>query len=135
MPARFMLDSDACIYIQANKPRVVMDRFDALGTGEAVMSVVTFGELRFGAEKSRLRDQNFALLHELTTALPVLPLPARAADAYGAIRADLTRRGELIGANDLWIAAHARAAGLTLVTNNEREFRRVPGLAVENWAA
>ena len=67
--------------------------------------------------------------------IPVQPLPPAAGAAYGSIRATLERRGETIGNNDLWIAAHALTAGLTLVTNNEREFRRVPGLSVENWAA
>ena len=62
------------------------------------------------------------------------PLPEKAAEIYGFIRADLESRGEMIGNNDLWIAAHALASGLTLVTNNEKEFRRVPGLKVQNWA-
>src|SRR5258706_466057 len=74
------------------------------------------------------------LLRELARVLPVMGLPETAADAYGTIRAELERKGQMIGNNDLWIAAHARAAGLTLVTNNEREFRRVRGLKVENWA-
>ncbi len=67
--------------------------------------------------------------------MPALPLPADAGEAYGDIRAALERSGRMIGNNDLWIAAHARAAGLILVTNNEREFMRVPGLVVDNWAA
>src|SRR5712664_1230457 len=74
------------------------------------------------------------LLRELARVLPVMGLPETAAEAYGAIRAELERKGQMIGNNDLWIAAHAKAAGLTLVTNNEREFRRVRGLKVENWA-
>jgi tRNA(fMet)-specific endonuclease VapC len=73
-------------------------------------------------------------LEELATAIPVLSLPDSAAESYGAIRAELEKKGHMIGNNDLWIAAHVRAAGLTLVTNNEREFRRVPGLKIENWA-
>jgi tRNA(fMet)-specific endonuclease VapC len=71
----------------------------------------------------------------LLSLMPALPLPASAGEAYGIIRAALERAGQTIGNNDLWIAAHARAAGLTLVTNNQREFKRVPGLTVENWAA
>jgi len=74
------------------------------------------------------------LLRELARVLPVMGLPETAAEAYGTIRAELERKGQMIGNNDLWIAAHAKAAGLTLVTNNEREFRRVRGLKVENWA-
>jgi tRNA(fMet)-specific endonuclease VapC len=73
-------------------------------------------------------------LGELAAAIPVLALPDMAAEAYGAVRAELERKGHMIGNNDLWIAAHVRAAGLTLVTNNEREFHRVTGLKIENWA-
>jgi tRNA(fMet)-specific endonuclease VapC len=75
-----------------------------------------------------------AQLRELLDLLPVLALPETAAEAYGAMRAELQSKGEMIGNNDLWIAAHALAAGLTLVTNNEKEFRRVRGLKVQNWA-
>lgn len=71
----------------------------------------------------------------MSEALPALPLPDRAAETYGFVRAELESRGEMIGNNDLWIAAHAMAEGLTLITNNEREFRRVRGLKVQNWAA
>jgi tRNA(fMet)-specific endonuclease VapC len=74
-------------------------------------------------------------LHELVHWLPALPLPEAAAEAYGNIRADLAAKGEMIGNNDLWIAAHAIASELTLVTNNEKEFRRVRGLKLQNWAA
>jgi len=74
-------------------------------------------------------------LHKLPEAIPALPLPENAAEAYGRIRADLAIRGEMIGNNNLWIAAHALAAELTLVTNNEKEFRRVLGLKIQNWAA
>jgi tRNA(fMet)-specific endonuclease VapC len=74
-------------------------------------------------------------LRELVQLLPALPLPEAAAESYGTIRADLESKGEVIGNNDLWIAAHALASGLTLVTNNEKEFRRVRGLRVQNWAA
>jgi tRNA(fMet)-specific endonuclease VapC len=135
MPPRFMLDTDTCIYIRRNKPPRVTERFAALVAGEAVVSVVSYGELRVGAEKSRWRERDLAVLEKLIAIIPVEPLPAAAADVYGSIRAELERRGEVIGNNDLWIAAHARASGLTLVTNNEREFRRVPGLQVENWVA
>jgi tRNA(fMet)-specific endonuclease VapC len=96
--------------------------------------VITFGELVSGAEKSAQRAAALKLLRELAQVLPVLGLPETAAEAYGTIRAELERKGQMIGNNDLWIAAHAKAAGLTLVTNNEREFRRVRGLKVENWA-
>ena len=72
-------------------------------------------------------------LAELAGLMPVMPLPAQAGEVYGTIRAALEAKGEMIGNNDLWIAAHAKASGLTLVTNNEREFRRVQGLTIQNW--
>ena len=135
MTARFLLDTDICIYFQEGRSEPVAERIRRLSPGEAVLSAITYGELRLGAEKSAKREAALHNIQELITLFPVEPVSAGAAEAYGAIRAVLGRRGQLIGANDLWIAAHARSAGLTLVTNNEREFRRVPDLKVENWAA
>jgi tRNA(fMet)-specific endonuclease VapC len=134
MEARYLLDTNICIYIRQNKPDGLLRRFQALRAGEAVLSVITFGELLYGAEKSRERSASLERLGELTALLPVLAMPPRAAESYGTIRAELERAGQMIGNNDLWIAAHAKAEGLTLVTNNEREFRRVRGLKVQNWA-
>ncbi|HET8925402.1 MAG TPA: type II toxin-antitoxin system VapC family toxin [Candidatus Acidoferrum sp.] len=134
MEPRFLLDTNICIYIRQKKPQTVLRRFNALTPGEAVLSVITFGELLYGAEKSAHRTTVLLQLQELARWLPVLALPEAAAAAYGAIRAELERRGQMIGNNDLWIAAHARAAELTVVTDNEREFRSVRGLKLENWA-
>lgn len=134
MEAQFLLDNNICIYIRRSKPELVLRRFKALRHGEAVLSVITFGELLYGAEKSVQRSLALEQLRELAEILPVLPLPQSAAETYGKIRAELERKGQMIGNNDLWISAHAKAAGLTLVTNNEREFRRVSGLKVQNWA-
>jgi tRNA(fMet)-specific endonuclease VapC len=133
MEARFILDTNICIYIRRHRPPEVMARFQRLKPGEAVISVITYGELSYGAEKSRRRTEALRQLQEFSALVPVLPLPSEAGEAYGAIRAALENRGELIGSNDLWIAAHAKASGLTLVTNNEREFKRVTGLKVQNW--
>jgi len=130
----YLLDTNICIYIRRNKPEPVLRRFQSLRHGEAVLSVITFGELLYGAEKSAQRSLALKQLQQLAELLPVLPLPESAAQTYGKIRAELERKGQMIGNNDLWIAAHARAAGLTLVTNNEREFRRVSGLKIQNWA-
>jgi tRNA(fMet)-specific endonuclease VapC len=135
MEARFLLDTNICIYIRRKEPEKVLRRFQTLREGEAVLSVITFGELVYGAEKSARRARALELLRELARVLPVMGLPEAAAEAYGTMRAELERKGQMIGNNDLWIAAHAKSAGLTLVTNNEREFRRVRGLKVENWAA
>jgi tRNA(fMet)-specific endonuclease VapC len=134
MEARFLLDTNICIYIRREKPEGVLRRFRTLRQGEAVLSVITFGELLYGAAKSTRGAEALRRLAELTDLLPVLGMPAEAAESYGTMRADLERRGEMIGNNDLWIAAHAKAAGLTLVTNDEREFRRVRGLKMQNWA-
>jgi tRNA(fMet)-specific endonuclease VapC len=133
MDARYLLDTNTCIYIRRKKTEEVLRRFRALRPGEAVLSVITFGELVYGAEKSAQRGAALELLRELAQVLLVQGLPETAAESYGAIRAELERQGEMIGNNDLWIAAHAKAAGLTLVTNNEREFQRVRGLRVQNW--
>jgi len=105
-------------------------RFRKLRPGEAALSVITYGELLYGAAKSKQRTIALERLHELVNFLPALPLPEAAAEAYGTIRAELESKGEMIGNNHLWIAAHAVAAGLTLITSNEREC----GLKVQNSA-
>lgn len=132
---RFLLDSDVCIYALERRHPAVAARFERLAAGDAIISVIAYGELCFGLEKSSQRYDSARNLRALTQIVPVAPLPADAAFEYGAIRAELERAGTPIGSNDLWIAAHARAAGLILVTNNEREFRRVPKLKVQNWTA
>ena len=97
------------------------------------MSSITLGELYYGAEKSARPPDNIAAIDEFCARIEVLDFPAKAAAHYGAMRAELARRGTPVGALDLLIGAHARAEGLTLVTNNLREFERMPGLNVENW--
>lgn len=133
MSARFMLDTNICIYIARRKPAAVLARFEKLHAGEAVLSVITYGELRFGASKSVRREDVLKDLEELTSLLPVRPMPTQAAEEYGRLRAHLEDTGKPIGGNDLWIAAHANAEKLVLVTNNTREFERVPDLKVQNW--
>jgi tRNA(fMet)-specific endonuclease VapC len=134
MAPRYLFDTNICLSIRRRRPAVILKRFQALQPGDAVISVITYGELRYGAEKSQERERALAILDNLITLIPAQPLPTAAGETYGAIRLDLERDGMMIGNNDLWIAAHARSAGLTLVTNNAREFQRVPGLALENWA-
>ena len=133
MEPRYLLDTNLCIYIRQKRPEEVLRRFRKLRPGEAVLSVITYGELLYGAAKSEQRVRAIEQLHELVSVLPALSLPEAAAEAYGTIRAELELNGEMIGNNDLWIAAHALAAGLILVTNNEKEFRRVRRLKVQNW--
>jgi len=130
---RYLLDTNICIYIRRERPRSVLDRFKALAPGSTAISVVTHGELIYGACKSSDSERAMSVLQELTALIPVLPMAVEVAKAYGVIRSDLAARGELIGNNDLWIAAHAKSLGLTVVTNNESEFRRVNGLNIENW--
>lgn len=130
---RFLLDTNICIYIRRQRPPAVEARFRSLRAREAIISVITYGELRYGADKSRDRERALDLLDRLVTLLPVLPLPLEAGAAYGTIRADLERRGEVIGNNDLWIAAHALSTGLILATNNTREFARIGGLQLADW--
>jgi tRNA(fMet)-specific endonuclease VapC len=130
---RYMLDTDICIYIANQRPPKVQDRFAQLVPGDVAMSVVTYGELRYGAEKSSKSRAAHRSLDEFVELVPVLLFNREAGVLYGSIRFDLQRRGLPIGQNDLWIAAHCLQLGLTLVTNNEREFRRIPNLAIENW--
>jgi tRNA(fMet)-specific endonuclease VapC len=134
MEPRYLLDTNICIYIRQERPEEVLRRFRKLRPGEAALSIITYGELLYGAAKSDQRVSALERLRELIHFLPSLSLPEAAAEAYGTIRAELESKGETIGNNDLWIAAHAVAARLTLVTNNEREFRRVRGLKIQNWA-
>ena len=133
MEVRFLLDTNVFIHIRQRRPPAVLARFNRLKAGEAAISVITYGELLYGVEKSRLREQAFRELTELVSLLPVLALPVQAGTNYGTIRAALEAKGEIIGNNDLWIAAHAKAAELILVTNNEQEFRRITGLKMQNW--
>jgi tRNA(fMet)-specific endonuclease VapC len=135
MEPRYLLDTNICIYIRQKRPDAVLRRFQKLRPGEAVLSVITYGELLYGAAKSERRRDALERLRELIQLLPALSLPETAAETYGKIRAELESKGQMIGNNDLWIGVHAVAAGLTLVTNNEKEFRRVPGLKIQNWTA
>ena len=132
---KYMLDTNAIIHLRQHRSSKMTSRVVTMPVGEAVMSVITYGELRTGAEKSDHREARLTTLEAMTSIVSVVELLPEVGTTYGQIRSHLERRGELIGPNDLWIAAHARASGLTLVTSNEREFRRVPDLQVENWAA
>ena len=135
MPVRYLLDTNICIYIAKHNPPTVRARFERHAANELAMSVVTLGELRHGAEKSQAREKALATLNRLEARIQVAPLTETAGEHYGQIRAALETRGQIIGNNDLWIAAHARAEGWILVTNNESEFNRVEGLQLENWVS
>jgi tRNA(fMet)-specific endonuclease VapC len=131
---RYLLDTNICIYIRQKKPPEVMRHFERLKPGDAGISVITYGELIYGTEKSAHRSEAMRRLQDLVTVLPALPMPEGAANIYGKLGSELEARGEMIGNNDLWIAAHAITAQAILVTNDESEFRRVRGLRLQNWA-
>lgn len=130
---RYMLDTNIIAYAKNRRPEGVLRRFLQCRPEDMCISSITMAELEYGACNSSRPEQNRLALMTFLARIEVVPFGADAAREYGDIRADLTRRGALIGANDLLIAAHARALGLTLVTNNCREFDRVEGLKVENW--
>jgi tRNA(fMet)-specific endonuclease VapC len=132
---RYLLDTDICIYIARRKPAKVGARFDRLRPGELGMSVITFLELVYGACKSQHPAENLALIEQFERIVPAQPLEAAASQTYGKLRVELESKGSRIGAYDMLIAAHALSLGLTLVTNNVREFGRVEGLVLENWMA
>ena len=130
----YMLDTNICIYAIKEQPREVICRLLAEDASEICISSLTFAELMHGVWKSAKIDQNRAALTLFLSAIRIMDFDARAAEEYGKIRADLEKRGTPIGPLDTLIAAHAKSLGLILVTNNEREFRRVDGLCIENWA-
>jgi tRNA(fMet)-specific endonuclease VapC len=130
---RYMLDTDTCSYIMRRSPDAVLKRLAKVPVSDVCISVITKSELLHGVEVSPKRRQDEAALAAFLRYLEVLDFPDSASSHYAKIRADLKARGGMIGANDLLIAAHARSLGLTLVTNNTREFRRVSNLSIDNW--
>ena len=129
---KYLLDTNIAIYVIKRRPITVLGLFNE-NAGRMAISAINLSELFHGAEKSARVAQNLAVVEEFVSLLEVLPYTAKASMHYGAIRSTLEKSGRPIGVNDLHIAAHARSAGLTLVTNNVGEFERVPGLLLENW--
>jgi tRNA(fMet)-specific endonuclease VapC len=132
--SRYMLDTDTCSYIMKRSNDALLKRLRRTPVSEVCISVITKSELLYGVAVSPRRQQDEAALNAFLRYVEVLDFPDEAALHYAKIRADLKTRGTMIGANDLFIAAHARSLGLTLVTNNTSEFGRVANLAIENWA-
>ena len=130
---RYMLDTDTCSYIMKRSHPTVLKRLEAIAVTDVCMSVITKAELLYGVEVSPRRTQDAAALAAFIPYVDAVDFADDAALHYAEIRADLKKRGTLIGANDLFIAAHARELGLTLVTNNTAEFDRVSKLKLENW--
>ncbi|MDP2810483.1 MAG: type II toxin-antitoxin system VapC family toxin [Rhodocyclaceae bacterium] len=129
---KYLLDTNIVIYVVKRRPVSVLEVFNR-NQGRMAVSAITVAELVHGAEKSQFPARNLAVVEDFFSRLAVLPYTAEAAYHYGGIRTALEQAGQPIGINDLHIAAHARSLGLTLVTNNLREFERVPGLLLENW--
>jgi len=130
---RLMLDTNICIYLIKKQPPTVLERFTTHPVGDIGISVITWAELVYGASKSRHPTRNRTALEEFATPLEVANFDRAAAAAYGSLRASLEEKGTLVGAMDLLIAAHAISLGVPVITNNLREFRRIPGLQIENW--
>jgi len=131
----FMLDTDTCIFLMRGESPALAARVQSVPLQQQVMSAVTFAELAYGVQASAAakRKQNQSVLDSLVLHLSVLDWPQDAAKHYAEIRTDLKKRGAQLGAADLMIAAHARAVGALVVTNNVKDFARVKGLEVENW--
>ncbi len=130
---RFLLDTNICIYIIKRKPQQVVERFNTLPPADIGISAITVAELEYGVQKSQKPKQNRTALQQFLIPLEILVFDQKAAQTYGTIRADLERKGQVIGSLDMLIAAQAKSENLTLVTNNVREFLRIPDLKVENW--
>jgi tRNA(fMet)-specific endonuclease VapC len=130
---RYMLDTDICSYIMKRSNVAVLKRLSTVAVSDVCISVITKSELLFGLEVSPQRRQDAAALVAFLNYMQILDFPDGASLHYARIRAELKRQGAMIGANDLFIAAHARSLSLALVTNNTREFGRVSRLVIENW--
>jgi tRNA(fMet)-specific endonuclease VapC len=130
---RYMLDTDTCSYIMKRSHDLLLKRLKRVPVSDVCISVISKSELLFGVELSPRRQQDELALNTFLSYVEVLDFTDEASFHYATIRADLKTRGTMIGANDLFIAAHARNLGFTLVTNNTREFGRIRHLAIENW--
>ena len=128
-----MLDTNICIYIIKNKPRSVMEKFKEYEIGDLALSSITVSELYYGAYKSQFIEKNLLALEHFLQPFNILEYDLKASIEYGDIRATLEKQGNIIGGLDMQIAAHARSLGMTLVTNNAKEFIRVENLVLDNW--
>jgi tRNA(fMet)-specific endonuclease VapC len=133
MALNYLLDTNICIYIAKQKPLSVLNKFKKMSVGDLAMSMITYGELYYGASKSHHSEKALGVLENLVSLIPALPMPTQAGKFYGEIRGVLEKKGKMIGNNDLWIAAHALALDVTLITHNMKEFLRIDKLKIENW--
>jgi tRNA(fMet)-specific endonuclease VapC len=130
---KFLLDTNICIYIIKKKPPQVLKKFKTFKINDLGISSITLAELEFGVHLSSYPEKNQEALNEFLSPLEIVPFDDRAAISYGKIRAYLQQRGLKIGAMDMLIAAQAKSLSIPLVTNNLKEFKRIPGLLLENW--
>jgi len=133
MVIRYMLDTDICIALIKNRPEAMRSRLSRLSPEEVGISGIVAAELWFGVEHSQKKKRNTAALKDFMEYVSLLDWPCEASNTYGQIRAEIQKKGTPIGAMDLLIASHALSLDVVLVTNNTKEFERVPGLKIENW--
>lgn len=131
---KYMLDTNICIYIIKQKPQAVVERFLHTEISQIGISSITLSELMYGVSKSSKPEQNQMALTQFLAPLEILPYTDNAAQYYGELRIHLEKQGTPIGSLDMLIAAHALSAACTLITNNEKEFNRIPNLKIQNWA-
>ena len=131
---RYMLDTNICIYAIKKKPKEVIEQLLKHCEDEYFISVITYSELIYGAEKSSMPERNKVAINTFLSNITILNFDSIAGNEFGRIKSQLENRGQIIGTMDMLIAAHAISSKCVLVTNNEREFNRVSGLIVENWA-
>ncbi|WP_017653301.1 type II toxin-antitoxin system tRNA(fMet)-specific endonuclease VapC [Fortiea contorta] len=130
---QYLLDTNICIYLIKQKPQKVLDKFKTLTISDVGISAITVAELEYGVAKSQQKEKNRAALEQFILTLEVVEFNQVSATIYGSIRSDLEKKGLIIGAMDMLIAAQALSLGMILVTNNVREFSRIPMLSLENW--
>jgi tRNA(fMet)-specific endonuclease VapC len=131
---RYLLDTNICIYLIKQKPAKVLLRFKTLSLSDIGISSITVAELEYGVCKSQQQEKNRSALMQFLIPLEIVEFDQTAATIYGSIRSDLESRGLVISSMDMLIAAHALSLGVTLVSNNVREFSRVANISLENWA-
>jgi len=132
---RYMLDTDICSYVIRERPLEVFEQFKKVDVKQLCISTVTYAELIYGVEHSSSRKINRPIIDDFVRHLDIITWDEDAAEHYGKIRAFLRAEGNIIGSMDVMIAAHARSQNMILITNNDKHFKRVPKLRVENWVA
>lgn len=130
---KYMFDTNICIYLIKKKPESVLTKFKKLKAGDVSISSITLAELAYGVEKSTQQEKNLTALNGFILPIEIALFDEKAAFHYGKIRSELEKKGTPIGAMDLLIAAHAQSEKMTLITNNVKEFSRIPKLKIENW--